>query len=95
LLAGSHSTRRRQNIETPVETPMDRLTAIFQDVLDRPGLEIDGLSRSNSPEWDSLAHIKLILAIEEEFEIKFTIGQVAEIGSTAEIRGLLAARGVA
>jgi acyl carrier protein len=74
---------------------MDRLTAIFREVLDVPDLEIDGLSRTNIPAWDSLAHVKLIIAIEEEFDVKFTIDQVANIGSVAEIRELLSERNVA
>lgn len=72
---------------------MDRLTAVFRDVFDNPALEIDGLSRATYPEWDSLAQVKLIIGIEEEFDVKFTIDQVANLGSVDEIRQLLPGNG--
>lgn len=68
---------------------MDRLTAVFRDVFDNSALEIDGLSRATYPEWDSLAQVKLIIGIEEEFGVKFTIDQVANLGSVDEIRKFL------
>lgn len=72
---------------------MDRLTAVFRDVFDDPALEIQGLSRSTYPEWDSLAQVKLIIGIEEEFGVKFTIDQVANLGSVEEIVALLPKNG--
>jgi len=71
----------------------DQLTTIFRDTFDLPDLEIDGLSRATFPEWDSLAQVKLILAVEEEFGIKFTIDQVANMSSVAELRAELTSRG--
>ena len=71
---------------------MDKLEAVFRDVFDRPDLKIDGLTRSNFSEWDSLAHVKLIIAIEEEFNFKFTIDQVSNLRSVKEIKILLGDR---
>lgn len=68
---------------------MDRLKTIFEDVFERPDLEIENLTRSNCPEWDSLAHVKLMIAIEEEFNSKFTIEQVSNIKSVEELRTIL------
>ena len=64
---------------------MDKLEAVFRDVFDRPDLKVEGLTRSNFSEWDSLAHVKLIIAIEEEFNFKFTIDQVSNLRSVKEI----------
>jgi acyl carrier protein len=74
---------------------MDKLAAVFRDVFDLPELEIDGLTRTNFPEWDSLAQVKLVIEIEEEFGVKFTIDQVANTRSVAEFRRLLAESSVA
>jgi acyl carrier protein len=74
---------------------MDKLTVIFRDVFDSPDLEVEHLTRRNFPEWDSLAHVKLIIGIEEEFDVKFTIDQVANISSVEEFRRLLAEKAVA
>jgi acyl carrier protein len=73
---------------------MDKLTLIFCDVFDRTDLNLDGLSRENCPEWDSLAQVKIIIGIEEEFGVKFTMDQVVDARSVAELKQLLAARGV-
>lgn len=35
--------------------------------------------------WDSLGHLNLILAIEDEFKIKFTTSQIIEIISIKKI----------
>jgi acyl carrier protein len=69
---------------------MNKLEAVFRDVFDRPDLKIDELTRSNFPAWDSLAHVKLILALEEEFDFKFTIDQVSNVRTAEELRRLLA-----
>jgi acyl carrier protein len=74
---------------------MDRLVTVFRDVFDMPALEINGLTRSTFSDWDSLAQVKLIIGIEEEFGVKFTIDQVASIGSVDEFRKLLAEKAVA
>ena len=73
---------------------MQRLTTVFRDIFDDSGLEIEGLSRSNFPEWDSLAHIKLILAIEEDFDVKFTIDQVSETNSVEGLAKALSEKGI-
>ena len=71
---------------------MDKMVAVFHDVFDRPDLKIDDLTRSNFPPWDSLAHVKLIISLEEEFDFKFTIDQVSNVRSVEELRKLLGDR---
>ncbi len=71
---------------------MNKLAAVFRDVFDMPDLEIDDLTRSNFPAWDSLAHVRLMIALEEEFDFKFTIDQVSNLRSVEELRTLLGDR---
>jgi len=67
-----------------------RLTGIFRDVLDDPNLELrDDLSRGECVSWDSLAHVKLVLAIEEEFGVKFSFDQVANAKSVADFKRMI------
>jgi acyl carrier protein len=68
---------------------MDKLAVVFRDVFDLPNLEIDDLTRDNFALWDSLAHVKLIIEIEEAFNVKFTIDQVADTRSVEELRKLI------
>ena len=52
---------------------MDKVSNIFKVVFDDDTLIIDSNSNSdNVIGWDSLNHIYLIVAIEKEFNIKFT-----------------------
>ena len=73
-----------------------RLQQIFREALDNNKLTLsDTLSPETLPEWDSLVHVKLIMACEEEFGIKFTIDETVESTSVARLKSVLAAKGVA
>jgi acyl carrier protein len=53
-------------------------------------LGIDGpatgdVSRETVPAWDSLRHVALIFAIEDEFEIQFSEAQMASLASLSAI----------
>jgi len=46
---------------------------VFRDVLENEQIVLaNEISSSDIDEWDSLAHIQLIVAIEKHFSIKFT-----------------------
>jgi acyl carrier protein len=51
--------------------------------------------RGECSAWDSLAQVKLVIAIEEEFGVKFTIDQVANTNSVKEFRDLIANQQIA
>ncbi|HED7157251.1 TPA: acyl carrier protein [Campylobacter coli] len=44
---------------------------ILKNILEIEVNEHTNLSMNNCPEWNSLAHIDIIMSLEEEFEIKF------------------------
>lgn len=65
---------------------MSRLTAIFQDVFDDPGLALtDTTTARDVTGWDSLSTINLVFAIEREFHIKFALGEVQEMKNVGEM----------
>ena len=46
---------------------------VFRDVLDNEDIVLTPETKSNDiDEWDSLSHIQLIVAIEEELDVEFT-----------------------
>jgi acyl carrier protein len=45
--------------------------------------------------WNSLAHLKLVAALEDAFEIRFSQGEIKTLSSVATARALLQKRGVA
>ncbi len=67
-----------------------RLTVVFREVMNDPTLVIsDELSLGKYEKWDSLAHVKLMMALEEEFGIRITIGEMTSLESVADIKRLL------
>jgi acyl carrier protein len=47
------------------------------------------------PQWDSLAHVKLMMGCEEEFGVKFTIEETVESTSVGKLKSVLTLKGVA
>lgn len=67
-------------------TTQDRVLQVISNVLNVPR---DKLSIDSSPEsieqWESMKHINLVLAIEEEFDVQFDDEQIAELQSVKSI----------
>lgn len=69
----------------------DPLLAVFRTVFQNESLELkDDSSFEDVPGWDSVAHMNLITAIEEEFNVKFGIGDIMAMNSVGAIRDILA-----
>jgi acyl carrier protein len=49
-------------------------------------------SRRNTPQWDSLKHIEIAFAVEDELGIQFSEGDLIQITSVATIVDLALAR---
>ncbi len=68
------------------EANLKRIEAVFRTVLDDPELLID---EASSPEtvadWDSFANIQLLAAVEEAFQIKFTVSEAVELRTVLDI----------
>ncbi|MCE5317876.1 MAG: acyl carrier protein [Parachlamydia sp.] len=45
------------------------------------GIDFAALEFSKTPQWDSIAHMRLIAAIEEEFKIRLTIQDILGMSS--------------
>jgi acyl carrier protein len=46
------------------------------------------------PEWDSLAHFNYLMLVEETFDVRFSIDEMAELKGLDQIAAALAGRGV-
>jgi acyl carrier protein len=69
---------------------LSQLQPIFRDVLDTPDLCIARSSdASNVAGWDSLAHINLVSAIEQDFGIRFALGELEELKNVGEMIDLM------
>lgn len=66
---------------------LERLKEIFCEVLK---VKVDENSTpENTDGWDSLAHISLIVTIEDEFDVKFTMSEITQMTSFRKIYEML------
>jgi acyl carrier protein len=69
---------------------MRRLTGVFQETFDDPGLELsDSMTAADVDEWDSLQHIVLVLAVEREFRIRLNPAEVGKLENVGRMIDLL------
>lgn len=67
-----------------------KLTAIFHDVFDDESIVVTPeLTADDVDEWDSLAHIRLVLAIEKKFGLKFSAAEVGRLKNVGEFVALI------
>ncbi|MCB9673469.1 MAG: acyl carrier protein [Alphaproteobacteria bacterium] len=67
-----------------------RLQQVFREVFDDDELEIhDHTTAKDIPEWDSLMHVSLLVAIEGEFGIRFASAEVSGLKNVGELRGVV------
>lgn len=71
-------------------TVKDRVFRIVSQVLNIP---LEQISETSSPEnievWDSLMHMNLILALEEEFGFQFSDEQILQVAQVADFLAIL------
>jgi acyl carrier protein len=73
-----------------VKTMEERLKDVFATVLEIDRSIIDeSLSTKTLPEWDSLRHMNLIIAIEEEFGISIEDEAIANLTTYVALRDYL------
>jgi acyl carrier protein len=76
-----------------VDAVYAQLTEIFHDVFDDESLEVTPqLTADDVDEWDSLSHIRLVVAIERKFGLKFSAAEVARLKNVGEFVGLIQSR---
>jgi acyl carrier protein len=63
----------------------EQLRNIVADTLGLDPADVTpGTSRASEPNWDSLAHLRLVTAIEEAFGVKLTMAEIQGIESAAD-----------
>ncbi|MDC0492702.1 acyl carrier protein [Alphaproteobacteria bacterium] len=66
-----------------------KLQAIFDVVFFEDVVVSDELSAKDVDEWDSITHINIILAVEQEFKIRFSLGEVEKVNNVGEFIDLV------
>lgn len=71
-----------------------KLRQIFRDVFDDDTLQFsDDLSPESLAAWDSLGHIRLISAIEDELSLSFTLEEIESMTSFAKVVSVVTSKG--
>lgn len=69
---------------------VSKLTEIFRDVFDDDSINITPqMSADDLEEWDSISHISLISAAEDEFGMKFTMSEVVGMKNVGEMVNII------
>ena len=72
---------------------LEKLNTIFQDEFDDENIQVTETTTANDIEdWDSLTHISLIAAIEDEFDMEFTMGEVTSMKNVGEMAEIIISR---
>jgi len=71
-----------------------QLNSLFQEIFDNPELQITAdTSPDDLPDWDSVAQVKLVLAIEEAFGVRFTSDDISGIHRAGDFLNALQKQG--
>ena len=69
-----------------------RLESVFEDVFDEKIKLTPTTTADDVDDWDSLSHITLIAAVEDEFGMKFKMKEVSSMKNVGEMAAIVAER---
>ncbi len=71
----------------------ERLNNVFRDVFDDESITVNENTTSDDIEdWDSLEHINLVVAVEQEFGMKFNMNEVTTMKNVGEMVDIIKSR---
>jgi acyl carrier protein len=74
---------------------LDRLRAVFRSSLELPAdFDVDSLEYRGIEKWDSLAHMSLVAALEDEFDVMIDTDDVIDMSSFGKAKSILQKQGV-
>ena len=70
-----------------------RITGIFRDIFENDALELSASTSAEDVEgWDSIAHISLIFALEEEFGLQFSSRELESMRNVGDLQSIVSER---
>lgn len=71
----------------------DRLNEVFRDVFDDGSITVGADTMAADIDgWDSLIHITLMQAIEDEFNIKFAMKEIVSLKNVGDMVSIISGR---
>ena len=75
------------------EEVLERLQPVFRDVFDDDDITVTAETTAADVDgWDSLEHINLVNAVEQEFGMKFDMGQILTMKNVGEMADIIISR---
>jgi acyl carrier protein len=75
------------------ETILAELREIMIDVFDIDELEVtEATTAEDVEEWDSLSHVRLVVAVERKFGFKFKNSEIESLKTVGDLVGLIQAK---
>ncbi len=72
------------------ETTFERLASIFREVFDDDEIEMDeALTADEVEAWDCLSNIRMIVAVEEDFDVRFSTAEFSRLKNVGEFVDLI------
>lgn len=63
-----------------MEMMREKMKNILQQVLDQEIEQLtDDMTAADFPDWDSLAHLNIVVAIEKAFKIRFAAAEISKL----------------
>ena len=72
-------------MSAPDTTVAARVRAVLGEVLGPSATDLENPSRDTVPEWDSLAQVEVLFALEEEFDVRFPADKLLSLTSLETI----------
>lgn len=77
------------------EAIKERLNKVFQEVFDDDEIQIhDDMTAEDIDEWDSLMHVSLVVAAENEFGIEVNAVEIGNLKNVGAMIDLFLSRGI-
>ncbi len=71
----------------------ERLNKVFREVFDDESIVVkEETTAKDIEDWDSLEHINLVVAVEQEFKIKFNMNEVTTMKNVGDMVDRIIAR---
>jgi acyl carrier protein len=75
------------------EEVLEKLNEVFRDVFDNEKIVVnENTTADDIDEWDSLEHIRLVDAVEAEFNMNFSMKEVSSMKNVGEMAEIVAQR---
>ena len=72
------------------EEVFEKMNEVFKDVFEDDDITVtDTTTAADIEDWDSLEHINLVNAMEQEFGIKFNMGQIVSMKNVGEMADII------